>query len=97
MNLEKYMIPCMNKQLFGFDCPGCGMQRALALILKGEFVDAFFMFPAIYTLIAFFGVIALHFLNKKSIYYKIIIALGIIYGLVLLISCIYKIFNPINN
>ena len=97
MNLEKYMIPCMNKQLFGFDCPGCGMQRALALILKGEFVDAFFMFPAIYTLIAFFGIIALHFLNKKRNYHKIIIALGIINGLVMIISYIYKIFNPINN
>ncbi|MDR6967241.1 hypothetical protein J2X31_001248 [Flavobacterium arsenatis] len=85
----------MNKQLFGFDCPGCGMQRSLALILKGQFADAFFMFPAIYTLVVFFGFIALHFLDKKRNYHKIIISLGIINGLIMIISYIYKIL--INN
>ncbi len=93
MELEDYMIPCMNKQLFGIDCPGCGMQRSLALILRGEFTEAFFMFPAIYTLIAFFGVIALHFLDKKRNYHKIIISLGILNGLIMIISYIYKILN----
>lgn len=93
MDLEQYMIPCMNKQLFGFDCPGCGMQRSLALILKGEFTDAFFMFPAIYTMIAFFGFVALNFLDKKRNYHKIIIGLGIINGLIMIISYIYKILN----
>lgn len=93
MDLEKYMIPCMNKQLFGFDCPGCGMQRSLALILKGEFADAFFMFPAIYTLVAFFGMVALHFLDKKRNYHKIIVGLGIINGLIMIISYIYKILT----
>jgi len=83
----------MNKQLFGFDCPGCGMQRSLALILKGEFTDAFFMFPAIYTMIAFFGFVALNFLDKKRNYHKIIISLGIINGLIMIISYIYKILN----
>ena len=93
MDLEKYMIPCMNKQLFGFDCPGCGMQRSFVLILRGEFADAFFMFPAIYTMIAFFGFVALNFLDKKRNYHKIIISLGIINGLIMIISYIYKILN----
>lgn len=83
----------MNKQLFGIDCPGCGMQRAFALILRGEFLDALFMFPAIYTMVAFFGLIALNFLDKKRNYHKIIIALGIINGLIMIISYIYKILN----
>jgi hypothetical protein len=39
--MEDYMIPCMNKTLFGVDCMGCGTQRALAFLLKGEFVEAF--------------------------------------------------------
>jgi len=93
LDLEKYMIPCMNKQLFGFDCPGCGMQRSFVLILRGEFADAFFMFPAIYTMIAFFGFVALNFLDKKRNYHKIIISLGIINGLIMIISYIYKILN----
>ncbi|MDX1327365.1 MAG: DUF2752 domain-containing protein [Arenibacter sp.] len=52
------MLPCLNKQIFGIDCPGCGIQRAISFILNGDFVAAFYMFPAIYTiilLIAFLG------------------------------------------
>lgn len=49
--MEEYMLPCLNKQLFGVECLGCGIQRATALLFKGEFVAAFKMYPAIYTLI----------------------------------------------
>ncbi|MBL4663418.1 MAG: DUF2752 domain-containing protein [Flavobacteriaceae bacterium] len=49
--MEDYMLPCLNKQLFGIDCLGCGIQRATALLFDGEFVAAFKMYPAIYTLI----------------------------------------------
>jgi len=49
--MEEIMLPCLNKQLFGIDCLGCGIQRATALLFRGEFVAAFKMYPAIYTLI----------------------------------------------
>ncbi len=45
------MLPCLNKKLFGVDCLGCGMQRSIALLLKGEFAAAFHMYPAIYPLL----------------------------------------------
>ncbi len=45
------MLPCLNKELFGVECLGCGIQRATALLFKGEFLEAFKMYPAIYTLI----------------------------------------------
>ncbi len=51
IDLSKYMIPCLNKKMFGIDCPGCGAQRALVLLLQGEFQQAFKMYPAIYTLL----------------------------------------------
>lgn len=47
---ENYMLPCLNKKLFGFDCLGCGLQRATLLMFEGHFKAAFFMYPAIYTL-----------------------------------------------
>ena len=89
--MEEYMIPCMNKKIFGIDCPGCGTQRALALIFKGEFTDAFFMFPAIYTTILFFIILGLHFIDKTHNYHKMIVSLGIINGTIMVISYIYKI------
>ncbi len=48
---EDFMLPCLNKQLFGIECLGCGIQRAAALLFKGEFIAAFKMYPAIYSLI----------------------------------------------
>lgn len=49
--MEEFMLPCLNKQLFGLDCLGCGAQRALVLVFKGEFTAAFKMFPAIYSIL----------------------------------------------
>ncbi|MHA7864459.1 DUF2752 domain-containing protein [Flagellimonas marinaquae] len=50
-SLEDYMLPCLNKQLLGVDCPGCGLQRSAHLLLHGEFVAAFQMYPAIYPIL----------------------------------------------
>ena len=48
---ENSLLPCLNKQILGMDCPGCGMQRSVLLLFDGEFVAAFKMFPAIYPLL----------------------------------------------
>ncbi|MGJ8685409.1 MAG: DUF2752 domain-containing protein [Nonlabens sp.] len=48
---DSWMLPCMSKKLTGADCPGCGIQRSIAFLLKGEFSEAFFMYPGIYPLI----------------------------------------------
>lgn len=76
--LEDYMLPCLNKKLLGFECMGCGLQRSVALLLKGQFIEAFFMYPGVYTLIALFGfLIVNHFKNFKFAN-KIIIILAIL-------------------
>lgn len=87
------MIPCMNKKIFGFDCPGCGIQRAFAMIFRGDFTDAFFMFPAIYTTILFFIFIGLNFLDKSRNYHKLIISFAIINAIIIIVSYIHKITN----
>ncbi len=84
------MIPCMNKQLFGVDCLGCGTQRALLLLLNGDFVKAFHLFPAIYTTLLFFGVLALHFLDKSRNYNKLVIGLAIVNASIMIVSYLYK-------
>jgi hypothetical protein len=93
MKVEDFMIPCINKTLFGVDCLGCGTQRALILILKGEFIEAFYMFPAIYTTILFFIILGLNFIDKSRNYHKIIISLAIINAFIMVISYIYKLTN----
>jgi hypothetical protein len=90
MRLEDFMIPCMSKSLFGVDCPGCGTQRALALVCKGDFINAFNMFPAIYTVILFFIFIGLHFTDKSRNYHFIIRTLAIVNAIIMIVSFIYK-------
>ncbi|MDO1514187.1 DUF2752 domain-containing protein [Maribacter confluentis] len=58
LGLDNFMLPCFTKKLIGIDCPGCGMQRAILFLTKGEFIEAFKMYPAIYPmllLLAFLG------------------------------------------
>jgi len=88
--MEEYMLPCLNKKLFGIECPGCGTQRSIALLSHGEFWEAFKMFPAIYTTIPLFLLIFLHFIDKSRNYTKLIIIFAIANALVMIISYFYK-------
>ena len=88
--MEKFMLPCLSKKFFGVECLGCGSQRALLLIYKGEFANAFFMFPAIYTTLLFFIILAFHFFDKSKNYSKIVIGLAILNASIMIISYVHK-------
>lgn len=91
--MEDYMLPCLSKKLFGVDCFGCGIQRSLLLLFNGEFEEAFYMYPAIYTMILFFGFIAISLVDKSRSYHKLIVFLGIITAFIMVFSYFYKVFN----
>jgi hypothetical protein len=58
--LETHMMPCFYKQVFGMDCPGCGMQRSFIQLLKGEFVASFKMYPALLPVLFTLGLTVVH-------------------------------------
>ena len=89
--MEEYMLPCMNKKLFGIECFGCGTQRSLMLLVKGDFVGAFNMFPAIFTTLLFFIVLTLHFIDKSRNYQKAIIGLAITNAVIMVVSYFYRV------
>lgn len=84
------MIPCLSKTLFGVECLGCGFQRGLLLLLKGDFTAAFQMYPAIYTTLLFLVIIGLHFIDKRRNYKNLMIAMAIINGLFMIIGYLYN-------
>ncbi len=88
--LEDYMLPCLNKKLFGFECMGCGLQRSAAFLIKGQFVDAFIMYPAIYTIIALFGFIIINSFKDFKFGNKIIIILALLNVAVIIGSYLLK-------
>jgi len=87
------MIPCLSKKFFGIDCFGCGIQRAIVLLFKGEFKAAFYIYPAIYSMLFFGGFLALSFIDKSRNYHKIIVTFGVVTSLVMVVSYFYKLLN----
>lgn len=90
--LEDYMLPCLWKQTLNIDCMGCGMQRSISLILKGDFISAFWMYPAIYTLIFMFAFLLLHLKFQFKNGHRIILALFLLNISIIVTSFILKTF-----
>jgi hypothetical protein len=90
LDLEKYMLPCLSKTLFGIECLGCGFQRGFLLLLQGNFTAAFQMYPAIYTTLLFLGIVSLHFIDKRNNYQKYIIGMAILNGLFMILGYLHK-------
>lgn len=90
--LEENMLSCQWKQQFDVECMGCGMQRSIIHLLKGEFLEAFYLYPAIYTLIVMFTFLILHlkFSFKKG--HKILLYLFITNIVLMLGNYFLKIF-----
>jgi hypothetical protein len=89
-NLEEYMLPCLSKTFFGFDCLGCGLQRSLLLVIHGDFIAAFKMYPAIFTLIALFLFVIINSKVKFQKSNKIISTLAYLNLSIILISYLIK-------
>jgi hypothetical protein len=45
---DSWMLPCMSKQLIGMDCPGCGIQRSISLLIEGDILNSFLMYPGLF-------------------------------------------------
>jgi hypothetical protein len=84
------MLPCLNKRFFGIDCLGCGLQRGFIHLIKGEFVAAFNIYPAIYTLVLLGIFLLLNFKFKFKNSRKIIITFAFINVLIIVVSYFIK-------
>ena len=58
--LEQHLQPCFYKEILGFECPGCGMQRALIELLKGNLIQSLKLYPALMPIFILFIFLILH-------------------------------------
>ncbi len=58
------MISCSWKAQFGVECMTCGFQRSFMLLMKGEFVESFWMFPATIPFLACVLLLCAHLMFK---------------------------------
>ncbi|SHJ86600.1 Protein of unknown function [Arenibacter nanhaiticus] len=96
MNLDSYMLPCINKKYLGIECPGCGIQRAVSLLLEGDFLAAFHMYPAIYTILILLGFVGINLFISIKNSLKIKIFLLYLNAAIIFISYIIKMTHIIH-
>ena len=89
--LENNMLPCAWKTV-GLECTGCGLQRALILVLKGDFTGAFLMYPAIYTLLVMGLFLLLHLRFQFSFGARLLKVLFVLNVLIIITNYILKFF-----
>jgi len=91
--LSHHLFACPFKTYFGFDCPGCGLQRSIVALLKGDFIDSIKFYPATIplVLIMVFTLIHLKFDLKFGAFAIKVAFLGI--AVIILINYIYKIYT----
>jgi len=44
--LQDHLLPCPFKYLTGIDCPGCGFQRAVLALFRGDISQSIALYPA---------------------------------------------------
>ena len=91
INLDEYMLPCLSKTIFGFECLGCGFQRSFVFLINGNFIDAFKMYPAVFTLLGLFLFILINFKMKFKHSEKIISRLAYLNLSIMIVNYLIKI------
>ncbi len=87
--LQKHMLPCAYKYFFGIDCPICGAQRSLLLLMQGNFAESFKLYPPLIFLLTimclaiayliFPKIIKAKYLKQYAVFVLIIISLNYAY------------------
>ena len=65
---NRFLLPCPFKHLTGIDCPGCGFQRSVLALLKGNWMESWHYYPAtvpILLLVVFFKNTELEKITKQ--------------------------------
>lgn len=62
--LEAHQLPCLFKAVTHIDCPGCGMQRSLLLLLKGDIAASYVQYPPLIPIILLFAFLILHLIRN---------------------------------
>lgn len=91
--LENHLLTCPFKHLTGLDCPGCGAQRSVIALLRGDLMTSFKLYPATLPIIGLliFSAVHLKFELKNGAFF--IKFLYIVVTLIIVINYIYKVFT----
>lgn len=91
--LNHHLLSCPFKAYFGVDCPGCGLQRSVLALLKGNLFDSFNFYPATIPLVILIIFTAVHLKLDFRLGALLIKLMFTGIAVIILINYIYKIYN----
>lgn len=90
--LELHAMPCLYKKYFGVDCPGCGMQRAVIELFKGDIFKSLQYYPACIPLFIMIIFLVMHIYFKYKQGARILQWMFTINTTIIFFNYIYKQF-----
>ncbi|RZK77689.1 MAG: DUF2752 domain-containing protein [Pedobacter sp.] len=91
--LEAHFLACPFKGHTGLDCPGCGFQRSIVALLKGDVSHSFELYPASMPIIALVLFVPAHIkYDFKNGAYLIKLTYALIAAIIIL-NYAYKIYT----
>jgi len=91
--LEKHLLTCPSKALFHMECPGCGLQRGIIFLMKGDLSASMQVYPAALPILILFVLLILHLIFRFQHGAKMLIYMYIFCALIIMAHYIYKIIN----
>jgi len=88
--LEHHLLTCPIKYFYGVDCPGCGMQRSIIELLKGNIWDSIQLYPPLIPLIMLMILLVINIKIHSGTWLKVLKAFFIADVIIIFINYIFK-------
>lgn len=83
------LLPCAYKQLFGIDCPLCGGQRSLVLLMNGDWEKSFLMYPPLIPVLLLTGIFVAYLINRNFIRRRFLVRSATIVLIIVMVNYIF--------
>jgi hypothetical protein len=91
--MERNMLTCPSKKWLHLECPGCGLQRSVIALFRGDLRASLQLYPATIPLLLLLGFVGLHLKYDFPNGALIIKYLQAGVAIIILVFYIYKIVN----
>ena len=91
--MEKNMLTCPSKKFLHLECPGCGLQRSVIALFRGDIATSLSLYPATIPLLVLLGLVALHLRFDFRHGATVIKYLYIGVAVIIFVFYIYKVLN----
>lgn len=91
--LQEHMLTCPSRKYLHMDCPGCGMQRSILALLRGNLVQSLHYHPAAIPLLLVFLLLVLHLIFRFRWGGKVLAGLQLSVAIISITFYVYKIIH----